>query len=88
MPYTLGHPILADFDPGRDAQVIKRLRAAGAIILAKANLTDILGTLGDAESSLGGKCLNPYNPDYAPGGSSGGSAAAVAAGFAPLGSRS
>ncbi len=84
MPYTLGHPILADFDPGRDAQVIKRLRAAGAIILAKANLTDILGTLGDAESSLGGKCLNPYNPDYAPGGSSGGSAAAVAAGFAPL----
>ena len=84
MPYTLGHPILANFDPGRDAQVIKRLRDAGAMILAKANLTDILGTQSDAESSLEGKCLNPYNSDYTPGGSSGGSAAAVAVGFAPL----
>ena len=84
MPYTLGHPILADFDPKRDAQVIQRLRNAGAIILGKTNLTDILGPLGDAESTIGGKCLNPYNSNYSPGGSSGGSAAAVAAGFAPL----
>ena len=84
MPYTLGHPILADFDPGRDAHVIKRLRDAGAIMLAKANLTDILGTMGAAVSTLEGKNLNPYNPDYNPGGSSGGSGAAVAASFAPL----
>jgi amidase len=84
MPYTLGHPILADFDPGRDAQVIERLRKAGAVILGKANLTDALGTRGAGESTLGGRTLNPHNAGLTPGGSSGGSAAAVAAWFVPL----
>jgi len=65
--------------PPTDATVVKRLRAAGAIILAKANLDEYAG--GAARSSFGGTECNPYDTERDPGGSSGGSATAVAANF-------
>lgn len=86
MPMTGGHPLLADFDPGRDAWIIRQLRDAGAIVLATVNLADAFGLHGVNQSTLGGVTLNPYGPDrYSTGGSSTGTGAAVAANFAPLG---
>jgi amidase len=63
--------------PPDDATVVARLRAAGAIILAKANMDEYAG--GDARSSWGGTGCNAYDTERDPGGSSGGSAVAVAA---------
>ena len=63
--------------PPDDATVVARLRAAGAIILAKANMDEYAG--GDARSSFGGTGCNAYDTERDPGGSSGGSAVAVAA---------
>ena len=64
--------------------VIQKLRDAGAIILAKTNLDELaLGSRG--LSTVGGQTLNPYNLTRNPGGSSGGSAVAVASGFAAIG---
>ena len=83
MPTTGGCKALATAQPPDDAFVIDRLKAAGAIILAKANLHE-LAWQGESASSLGGQVHNPYNLDYTPGGSSGGSAAAVAANFAAI----
>jgi Asp-tRNA(Asn)/Glu-tRNA(Gln) amidotransferase A subunit family amidase len=65
--------------PPDDATVVARLRAAGAIILAKANLDEYAG--GPARSSFGGTECNAYDTERDPGGSSGGSAVAVAANF-------
>ncbi|MBE2316116.1 amidase [Solirubrobacter sp. CPCC 204708] len=62
--------------PPDDATVVARLRAAGAIILAKANMDEYAG--GDARSSWGGTGCNPYDTERDPGGSSGGSAVSVA----------
>ena len=70
--------------PARDARVIERLRAAGAIIFLKTNL-DELAMSSAGISSLGGQTLNPFNLAHSPGGSSGGTAVAVSAGFAPVG---
>ena len=70
--------------PGQDALVVARLRAAGAIILGKTNMQEF--ALGfETVSSLGGRTLNPYDPGRNVGGSSGGTAAAVTAGMAPVG---
>jgi Asp-tRNA(Asn)/Glu-tRNA(Gln) amidotransferase A subunit family amidase len=66
----------ADDRPPDDATVVARLRAAGAIILAKANLDEYAG--GAARSSFGGTECNPYDTERDPGGSSGGSATSVA----------
>ncbi|MFG1427698.1 amidase [Roseixanthobacter glucoisosaccharinicivorans] len=67
--------------PERDASVVARLKEAGALIVGKSNLPDF-GLDGlRADSSYNGDTLNPYNPRFAPGASSTGSAAAVAAGF-------
>jgi amidase len=63
-----------------DAEVVKRLRAAGAIGIGKTHLPE-LGIWGFTESSTWGITRNPWNPDRTPGGSSGGSAAAVVAGL-------
>src|SRR5438046_2493267 len=87
MPTTGGSLTLAESIPPRDAFVVKRLRAAGAIILAKANLTE-LARGGTTVSSLGGQTRNPYDLTRTPGGSSGGTAAAIAANFAVLGTGS
>ena len=70
---------LANDRPPDDATFVERLREAGAIILAKANLGEYAG--GDARSSFGGTFCNPYDTERDPGGSSGGSAASVATNF-------
>ena len=76
LPTTGGAKALAGTIPSRDAFTVARLRAAGAIILAKTNLDEFArGVTGT--SSLGGQVLNPYNLEKTPGGSSGGSAVAV-----------
>lgn len=87
MPTTGASVTLARSVPPDDAFVVKRLRAAGAIIVAKANLTELALT-GVTVSSLGGQTRNPYDLTRTPGGSSGGTGAAIAAGFAVLGTGS
>jgi len=69
--------------PAVDAAVVRRLRAAGFIVIGKANLPEF-GILAVTESALNGVCRNPWDQDLSPGGSSGGSAAAVAAGLCPI----
>jgi len=85
MPTTAGSVLLKGSVPPDDAFTVQKLRQAGAIILAKANMSEFAssdGWLG--YSSLGGLTLNPYNLSRNPSGSSGGSAAAIAANFAML----
>jgi aspartyl-tRNA(Asn)/glutamyl-tRNA(Gln) amidotransferase subunit A len=84
---TAGSKILADFVPDADATATARLAAAGAVLVGKANLHEFaIGAT--TENPFYGTCHNPWNLAYIPGGSSGGSAAAVAAGLglASLGS--
>ena len=72
------------FVPGHDAIAVARLKAAGAILIAKTNCPPGGGG-GDTENVIYGRTHNPYNPACTPGGSSGGEAALVAAGGSPLG---
>ena len=81
MPTTGGSMALAGFRPGRDAVQVAKLRAAGAVILGKTNLHELAAGIITI-SSLGGQTRNPYDLARTPGGSSGGTAAAVAANFA------
>jgi amidase len=83
MPTTGGSVTLARSRPPDDAFVVRRFREAGAIILAKANLTELALT-GTTVSSLGGQTKNPYDLTRTAGGSSGGSGAAMAANLAVL----
>lgn len=84
LPTTAGCLCLKDAVPTHDAEMVKKLKDAGAIIIGKANLDEFaLGITG--VSSLGGQTLNPYAPDRNPGGSSAGTGAAVAANFALAG---
>ncbi len=80
---TGSHPPLAQHVPVRDAAVVARLRAAGAVIVGKTNLPELAGT-PQCWSPLFGPTRNPWDPALTPGGSSGGSAAAVAMGFSYL----
>lgn len=84
MPTTGGSMALADFVPDANATQVQRLLDAGAIILAKANLHEFAYGITTV-SSVGGQTRNPYDPTRIPGGSSGGTAAAIAAGFAAVG---
>jgi Asp-tRNA(Asn)/Glu-tRNA(Gln) amidotransferase A subunit family amidase len=77
MPTENGTPIDAGRRPSKDATVVQRLRAAGAVIIGKTVTTEFA-------SFYPGKTRNPHNHDHTPGGSSSGSAAAVAAGMVPL----
>jgi amidase len=74
---------LADYIPLHDAVAVERLRAAGAVILAKTNVPKLTGDF-QTHNSIYGVTSNPWDLSRTPGGSSGGSAAAVAAGFCAL----
>lgn len=81
LPTTGGSVSLKGFVPKNEATIVRKLKAAGAIILGKTNLDEFtFGTRGI--SSIGGQTLNPYDLTRNPAGSSGGSGAAVAANFA------
>ena len=74
---------LASYVPKQDATVVARLRASGAIIMGKTNTPELAGD-EQTNSPLFGRTNNPWNLERTPGGSSGGSAAAVATGMSPL----
>jgi amidase len=80
---TGGSVLLEGSRPPDDAFVVKKLRAAGAIVLAKLNMSEFAS--GPARSSLGGQTLNPHDLTRTPSGSSGGTGVAIAAAYAPLG---
>ncbi len=80
---TCGSRILGEFRPPYTATAVRKLQEAGAILIGKANL-DEFAMGGSTENSAFGPSRNPWNEDYVPGGSSGGSAVAVAAGYAPI----
>lgn len=82
-PTTQGVPAMAGAIAPRDAPIVGQLRAAGAIPVAATNLPDF-GLRWHTESSLRGTTLNPWAAERTPGGSSGGSAAALATGMVPL----
>jgi amidase len=83
MRTTSGAPELTDFVPHEDAWPVARLREAGAIIFGKTNLPIYAGDL-QSYNVIFGTTNNPYDLTRTPGGSSGGSAAALACGFTPL----
>ncbi len=76
---------LKDYIPDHDCEMVIRYKRAGMVILGKTN-TPEFGLLGITEPELFGPCRNPWNTGHTPGGSSGGSASAVAAGMVPLAS--
>jgi amidase len=82
MPTTAGSLALSDNIAENDAVIVQRLRAAGAIILGKTNLSEFAHFMSDTQpsgfSSRGGRVINPIMPDITPSGSSSGSAVAVA----------
>jgi amidase len=83
MPYTLGSDLFGDYVPDYDSFVVRRLRQAGFVIVGKTNLPEF-GILPVTEPRRFGPTRNPWDTDRTPGGSSGGAAAAVAAGLVPL----
>lgn len=80
---TWGAPVLGEFTAPSDAVGVARLKAAGAIILGKTNVPPFLADW-QSNNPIYGRTRNPWNLDRTPGGSSGGAAAAVAAGLTPL----
>jgi amidase len=87
MPTTAGALTMKGAQPEKDAFAVARLREAGALILGKSNLQEFASG-GISVSSLGGQVKNPYDLTRTPGGSSGGTGAAVAANFAAAGTGS
>ena len=83
LPTHWGFPEHADHMPAEDAVAVRRLKAAGAVILGKTNTPQNLDDL-QSNNPVHGRTRNPHDLDCVSGGSSGGSAAALAAGFVPL----
>ncbi len=84
MPTTAGSIALAGSVPPDDGFQVRKLREAGAVIIAKSNMHELARGITTI-SSLGGQTRNPYDPSRNPGGSSGGTGAAIAASFAAVG---
>ena len=80
---TMGSAIFRDRVPDADSIVVERVKAAGGVIIGKTN-TPEFGQSGTTENLVSAPCRNPWNTDYTPGGSSGGAAAALAAGLCTL----
>ncbi len=80
---TYGSPRMRNHVPGADLPMVARLRQAGAIVLAKTNVPE-MGAGGNSRNPVWGATGNPFNPNLIAGGSSGGSAAALAADMLPL----
>jgi Asp-tRNA(Asn)/Glu-tRNA(Gln) amidotransferase A subunit family amidase len=86
LPMTSGFQGWKNYYPPVDAPVVRKVRAAGGIILAKASLSEFTRGIGDnINSVLPGFARNPYNSAFATGGSSGGTGASVAASFGVVG---
>jgi amidase len=83
VPMTLGSKLLQNYIPDQDSELVVRLRRAGLIIVGKTNAPEF-GILPTTEPQLFGACRNPWDLERTTGGSSGGSAAAVAAGMVPM----
>ena len=83
VPSTAGSVVFQNRVPERNAAVVERVLDAGAVMLGKTNVPEF-GMVGTCENSLGVLGRNPWNTDRTPGGSSGGAAAAVAAGLCPV----
>jgi Asp-tRNA(Asn)/Glu-tRNA(Gln) amidotransferase A subunit family amidase len=84
MPTTAGSIALATFHPKRDATLVRKLREAGAVILGKTSMHELAAGITTVGSGFG-RTRNPYDLDRTPGGSSGGTGAAIAANFAAAG---
>ena len=84
MPTTAGSVLLEGFMPDADAELVARLRAAGAVLLGKTNMHEFAYGIETVGSAFGAT-RNPYDPTRNPGGSSGGTGAAVAASLAAVG---
>jgi amidase len=82
-PFTLGSDVFGDFVPSYDTFVVRRLREAGFVLVGKTSLPEF-GVLPVTEPRRFGPTRNPWDTERTPGGSSGGAAAAVAAGMLPL----
>ena len=82
-PTSLGSRLVANHVREADTELVRRLRATGVSVLGKTNLPEF-GLLPYTEPELWGPCRNPWSLDRTPGGSSGGSAASVAAGIVPI----
>ena len=80
---TFASPLFKDYVPAEDAEAIRRLKAAGAIVLAKTN-TPEFACGANTNNALFGPTRNPWNPALSPAGSSGGSAVAAATGMVPI----
>ena len=85
MPLTYACPLFGDFVADYDTNVVRRLREAGFVIVGKTNLPEV-GILPVTEPTRHGPTRNPWDTARTPGGSSGGSGAAVAAGIVPIAS--
>lgn len=82
MPTTWGSPLFADFRPGQDEIPVQKLRQAGVVFMGKTNVPEFT-VEGFTANTLFGTTRNPWNTGLIPGGSSGGSVAAVALGMSP-----
>jgi amidase len=84
MRTTTGFPPFADYVPREDGTVAARLKAAGGVLVGKTNVYVMLGDPAQTDNPIFGRTNNPWDVEHTPGGSSGGAAAAVAAGMTPF----